>query len=141
MELPSLYPLGGANERLMNVLVDEISGVSAGVGNLHLPQPKDRRVARIVETILADPADRRTREDWSKIVSASSRTIDRIFMTETGMSFGAWKRQAVLLESMRRLAAGQPVTTVAFDVGYDSPSAFIAMFRRTFGITPSKFIG
>jgi len=30
------------------------------------------------------------------------------------------------------------VTNVALDLGYDSPSAFIAMFRRTLGVTPNK---
>jgi AraC-like DNA-binding protein len=33
------------------------------------------------------------------------------------------------------------VTTVAFEVGYDSPSAFIAMFRKTLGATPGRYLG
>jgi AraC-like DNA-binding protein len=138
MAIPSLYELGGPGERLMNVLIDEVSNASRDVRNLHLPKPQDPRVRCIVETIVKDPADPRTRDDWAKKIGASSRTIDRIFTNESGMGFGGWKRQAVLLESMRRLAEGESVTNVALDVGYDSPSAFIAMFRRTLGVTPSK---
>ena len=44
-----------------------------------------------------------------------------------------------LLHALRLLAAGQSVTTVALEVGYDSPSAFIAMFRRSLGATPGGY--
>ena len=138
MEVPSQYEPGGSGERLMSVLIDEVSSVSADVRRLHLSQPSDPRVRCIVEAILKNPADPRTRDDWAQSIGASSRTIDRIFTNESGMGFGGWKRQAVLLEAMRRLAEGESVTNVALDVGYDSPSAFIAMFRRTLGVTPSR---
>lgn len=138
-QLPPLYPSGGAEERLMRVLVDELLEATTGRGALSLPEPKDPRMRVIVKTLLRNPSDGRTREQWAKQIGASSRTIDRVFAEETGMSFGRWRRQAILLEAMRRLAAGQPVTTVALDLGYTSPSAFIAMFHRTLGVTPNKF--
>jgi AraC-like DNA-binding protein len=55
------------------------------------------------------------------------------------MSFQQWQRQIRLLSGLIRLADGQPVTTVAMEVGYDSPSAFIAMFKRALGTTPSQY--
>ncbi len=72
-------------------------------------------------------------------VCTSPRTLERIFRNETGMTFGKWRQQLRLLHAMRLLAAGRPVTTVAFEVGYDSPSAFVAMFRRTLGQTPRRY--
>ena len=36
-----------------------------------------------------------------------------------------------------RLAGGASVTRVALELGYDSPSAFSAMFRRVLDATPS----
>jgi AraC-like DNA-binding protein len=57
------------------------------------------------------------------------------------MTFGKWRQQLRLLQAMRLLAAGRPVTAVALEVGYDSPSAFIAMFRRTLGTTPYRYFG
>ena len=122
----------------MNLLVREVAEASCGLGSLHLPEPKDRRLDPIVKAVLADPSDSRTRDDWAKIIGASGRTIDRVFTTETGMSFGGWKHQAVLLESMRKLAEGQSVTNVAIDLGYENLSAFIAMFKRAIGVTPNK---
>ena len=65
----------------------------------------------------------------------SAREVARLFLRETGMSFGAWRQQARVLEAMGRLGGGEPVTQVALDLGYDSVSAFSAMFRRAAGTT------
>jgi AraC-like DNA-binding protein len=55
------------------------------------------------------------------------------------MSFGAWRQQMRLLRALEKLAAGEAVTTVALDLGYDSPSAFTAMFRRNLGAAPTRY--
>ena len=70
----------------------------------------------------------------------STRTLYRRFLRETGITLARWKHQARLLESVRRLADGTPVTRVALDLGYESPSAFSTMFRRSLGIAPRAFI-
>jgi len=67
-------------------------------------------------------------------------TLARLFQRETGMTFGAWRRRRALLTALERLSEGDPVTTVALDLGYESPSAFIAMFRRTLGDTPTRYL-
>ena len=73
-------------------------------------------------------------------MNTSTRTLYRRFLRETGITFARWKQQARLLESIRRLAEGAPVTTVAMDLGYESPSAFSTMFRRSLGIAPRAFL-
>ena len=55
------------------------------------------------------------------------------------MTFGRWRQQVRLLHALRRLAEGASVTTAALDVGYDSTSAFIAMFKRNLGTTPGGY--
>jgi hypothetical protein len=65
--------------------------------------------------------------------------LARAFRRETGMSFGAWRQQACLLVALPRLAAGEAVTTVALDLGYDSPAAFSTMFKRLLGISPNRY--
>jgi AraC-like DNA-binding protein len=87
----------------------------------------------------ANPGDVRTLADWARTVGAGSRTLARLFLAETGMSFRHWHQQVRLLEALRRLASQEPVTTVALDLGYDSPSAFIAMFKRALGMTPGQY--
>lgn len=106
---------------------------------LHLPMPHEPRLVRICNTIMAAPALRRPLCAWGNEVGASSRTLARLFLRETGMSFGAWCRQARLLNALARLAEGQKVTSIALDLGYDSPSAFTSMFRRHLATTPSRY--
>lgn len=136
--LPVLYDEAGPDGRLMAVLVDELAaGPTAGIG---LPMPRDRRLASVCRSIVADPADDRTLEGWAEAVGASARTLARLFRRETGMGFAAWRQQARLQAAVARLAAGAGVTEVALDLGYDSPSAFTAMFRRTLGQPPRRYV-
>ena len=74
------------------------------------------------------------------MAGASPRSLARLFQAELGMSFTAWRQQARLLEALRRLGDGEPVTTVALDLGYATPSAFTYMFRRALGVPPSRFL-
>lgn len=135
--LPRLYGLGGRDERIMTLVLDEIQHLSAVP--LHLPQPQDLRIKQITTEIQDDPADSRTLEDWGRKVGASSRTLARLFLAETGMTFRHWQRQARLLSGLILLAQGQTVARSAVDVGYDNPSAFIAMFKRSLGVTPRGY--
>lgn len=137
MSLPDVVPADSPSARLVQVLLDRIEGLP--VAPLHLPIAADRRLRRIAETLLADPADPRTLADWAQGIGASERTLARLFTRETGMTFGQWRQQVRLLAALARLASGDSVTDVAFDLGYASQSAFIAMFRRTLGKTPGRY--
>jgi AraC-like DNA-binding protein len=72
-------------------------------------------------------------------VGASRRTLERSMRSETGMSLGQWRQRAQLLRALELLAAGGPVTQVGAAVGFSTPSAFIASFRRVLGTTPARF--
>jgi AraC-like DNA-binding protein len=135
--LPLLYDETGADGRIMALILDELRVLP--VLPLNLPMPRDPRLARICRAMLDDPADTSTLARWGKRTGASSRTLARGFQHETGLTFGRWRQQARLLEALSRLAQGQSVTTIALDLGYDSPSAFTSMFRRALGRTPSSY--
>jgi len=102
--------------------------------------PRDKRIRKVVEALLSDPADNRGFEDWSRFAGASQRTLARLFQSETGMTFRAWRQQLRLQRALEMLTEGQAVTSVALDLGYDSPSAFIAMFRRALGASPTRYL-
>jgi AraC-like DNA-binding protein/mannose-6-phosphate isomerase-like protein (cupin superfamily) len=136
-ELPCVYARGGQEERIMLLILDEIRALPTAP--LHLPEPSDPRLRRITTALKRHPADDRTLEAWGRTVGASSRTLARLFRRETGLSYQQWQRQVRLLSGLIRLAEGQPVTLVAMDVGYESPSAFTAMFKRALGTTPSQY--
>ena len=135
--LPRDYDPAGADGRLMAVLLDELKDLIPTP--LHLPFPNDGRLSGIVSTLLEDPGNDRTLDGWARSAGASSRTLARLFAAETGMTFGEWRRRRRLLAAVEWLTSGRPVTQVALDLGYDSPSAFIAMFKRHIGATPSRF--
>jgi AraC-like DNA-binding protein len=78
-------------------------------------------------------------DDWGAAIGMSRRAFTRLFRSETGLSFASWQRQAALFYAVNRLLAGEPVTTIALDLGYRSPSAFSTMFKRTLGVPPSRY--
>ncbi len=129
---------GKRGEWVASLIGEEVVQASKSPNAVHLPTPQDPRVQPIVRALLANPSDPRSREDWAALVGASGRTIDRIFAAQCGMSFGSWRRQAILLDALRRLADGQFVSNVAFDLGYQSVSSFIAMFKKSLGTTPAR---
>lgn len=108
---------------------------------LRLPNPADPRAVRIVKTLLANPADRRPLAALCRISGASKRTLERLFQEDVGMTFGQWRRQLRLMQATRLLAGGAKVSHAALEAGYSTPSAFISMFRRVLGTTPTRYFG
>jgi AraC-like DNA-binding protein/quercetin dioxygenase-like cupin family protein len=106
---------------------------------LQLPCGGDRRLARICNAILASPGDTRTLDEWVREVGASSRTLARLFVVETGMSFIQWRQLARIQHALPLLASGMSVARVSSELGYETASAFAAMFRRVTGTTPSAY--
>jgi AraC-like DNA-binding protein len=135
VQLP--YALDSRDGRVMRLLLDELHALP--VLPLHLPQPADARLRRICSRIARRPDDVSTLADWAATLAVDVKTIQRMFARETGMTFGQWRQQARLLHGLERLAVGDKVVDVALALGYDSPSAFAAMFKRQFGETPSAF--
>jgi len=137
IELDPLYAESGPDARLVAVLLDEIEAMH--VAPLHLPLCDEPRTRRVIDGLLADPSDARGLEDWARVAGASARTLARSFERETGLRFGVWRQQLRLLRSLELLALGHSVTNVASSLGYESPSAFISMFRRSLGATPKRY--
>lgn len=124
-------------ERVLGVLMDEMR--RAPQEPLHLNMPTDRRLQRIALAVLEHPDDVRTLEDWADWAGLSPRTVTRLFRSETGNSFAQWRQQARLTRALERLAGGEAVASVADALGYASVSAFVAMFRRSFGQSPGRY--
>jgi AraC-like DNA-binding protein len=136
--LPMCYDAYGDEGLLMQLLMAEIRRLPRCALDLPLPESPD--LTELCERILADLSTRRPCDFDASALNTSARTLYRRFVKETGITFARWKQQARLLESVRRLAGGTPVTTVALDLGYESPSAFSTMFRRSLGVAPRVFV-
>jgi AraC-like DNA-binding protein len=136
-QMGDMYTAEGKEQRLMQVILDELQTLVPEP--LHLPLAKERRVRKIMDSLIENPGDNRCLEDWAGVVGASSRTLSRYFKKETGLSFGQWRTRLRLVEGVERLQQGESVTVVALELGYANSSAFIAMFQRELGVAPSKF--
>ena len=119
---------------LIAQLVDE-----AAIAPLDIPIPSEPSLRTIYRALLADPSDPRSIADWARHVGRTERTLVRRLHEETGLTFRIWRQQIRLLSSLERLAQGEPVTTVAFDVGYNTASGFITAFRQSFGTSPAAY--
>jgi AraC-like DNA-binding protein len=122
---------------LIQVIVSQLKTIQ--VVPLQLPNPADPRALRVVKILLDDPSDRRALTGLSKTAGTSKRTIERLFQEDIGMTFGKWRQQLRLMQAMRLLAEGAKVTHAALESGYSTPSAFICMFRKTLGTTPTLY--
>jgi AraC-like DNA-binding protein len=122
---------------LSKLLLEEIR--SAPTLSLDLPLPSDRRLRALCEALLDDPGANDNLEEWAARVGASPRTLARLFQQELGMSFGQWRQRVRLGHAAALISLGTPLTEVAATLGYESASAFSAMFRRALGRSPREF--
>jgi AraC-like DNA-binding protein len=120
------------------LLLEQLQAID--VVPLQLPIPRDARVLRATRLLATSDGTRQSLDRVGCAAGASPRTLQRLFLSETGMTFEKWRQRARLVRSVELLSEGRNVTGVAFEVGYDSPSAFIAMFRRELGSTPRRYV-
>ena len=109
------------------------------IATISVRPPTDPRARDVSEALLADPADPRTLHEWGRAVGASSRTLARVFLSDTGLSFGHWRTLVRLQASLQHLAEEMPVSAVAPLVGYRTTSAYVAAFRAHTGVTPGRY--
>ena len=136
-DLPPAATADPANRRLAAVLVEQLAQLPTE--QLHLPLSDHPRLRDIAAALRADPADRSTVAEWGRRLAMSERTLARLVQQEVGMSFGRWRQQMHIVMALQRLSSGVSVQRTAEDLGYESVSAFITMFRKALGQTPARY--
>lgn len=136
-EVPPEYGVGGRDGLVMHLLMAEID--AAPSIPLAVPFPSHPALARRCHAFLEHPSAAATIDEWAAAMGINRRSFTRLFRRETGMSFAEWRQQACLSAALPKLAAGEPVTSIAYDLGYDSPGNFSTMFRRMLGVPPSRY--
>lgn len=136
-DLPPAATANPANRRLAEVLTEQLAQLPTE--QLHLPLSDHPRLREIAAALRADPADRSTVAEWGRRLAMSERTLARLVRQEVGMSFGRWRQQMHIVMALQRLSSGVSVQRTAEDLGYESVSAFITMFRKALGQTPARY--
>jgi AraC-like DNA-binding protein len=130
-------PEDEADRRLAQVLVDQLR--QAPTQTCFLPYARSTGLHGVLQALHAEPGDNRPLADWAATVHVSERTLARQFLRELGMGFGEWKLRLRFLKAIEALEQNLPIQQIAFDLGYSSPSAFIAMFQRHAHCTPEHY--
>jgi AraC-like DNA-binding protein len=135
--LGSLNARVAVHRHLIEVVIDQLRIVQRVP--LQLPSLVDPRAQRLAEILIAEPGSRRPLAQVCGKVGASVRTVERLFVEETGMTLGKWRQQLRLMQAMRLLGEGAKVTHAALEAGYSTPSAFTVAFRESLGTTPTDY--
>ncbi|WZB61304.1 helix-turn-helix transcriptional regulator [Achromobacter xylosoxidans] len=114
-------------------------GPRAGAAAAH-PAAARRAAGALCQAFMAAPDIRSRPQDWAGRLHMSPRSFSRHFREHTGMSYAQWRQRACVVLALARLAAGDPVTVIALDFGYQGPTAFSTMFRRVLGAAPSAYL-
>ncbi|MGK9155855.1 AraC family transcriptional regulator [Acinetobacter radioresistens] len=131
------YPSDGSTERIVTVLLEQLS--KASIQELHLPISDHPKIKYMTDTLISDPSNRMTLKQWSNQLAISERSLTRLLERSTGLSFGKWRQQLHLIIALAQLAEGNSVQNVAGNLGYDSVNAFITMFKKALGQSPTKY--
>jgi AraC-like DNA-binding protein len=124
-------------KHLLGTLLHQLQ--AASLSPLQLPRPSDPRAVRVAENVLSRPGNTCSLARICRDCGASKRTIERLFVAETQLTLGKWRQQARLLHAIRSIASGEKIISAALEAGYESPSAFIACFKKVLGCTPGRY--
>lgn len=138
LEEPAEYPVPGRGEHLTALILMEIDRAASHAGQI--PWPQDRRLQTVCHQIMGAPGVDRTIEELADLAGASARTLIRLFPKETGLKYRQWVQQVQIADALCRLGRGESIARIASALGYASPSAFTAMFKRVFGVAPNRYL-
>jgi AraC-like DNA-binding protein len=131
------YLAGSHPARIARVILDELAQMPSE--RLNLPISNNPKIRAMADALTIKPSDRSTLSNWAKRLAMSDRSLARLLIHETGLTFGRWRQQLHLVVALRELATGETVQNVAAQLGYESVNAFITMFKKALGSTPAQY--
>ncbi len=134
-----LDPRDPRDARFLAVVFDELDALRPCSSRGELALPLDPRGRCAAERALEfEAAALATARELAHVAGCSARTLERLFVRDTGLGVVAWQRRYRLLRAAAALGCGVDVTTAGFDAGYAGTSAFVTAYRRAFGTTPGR---
>lgn len=137
LEIARLEPDDPTITPLLTLIRREV-GQSAAGPILYVPFGQDPRLQTAMRCLIEDPACTLDLPHLAAQCVTSARTLARLFEAEAGMSFIRWREHLRINLAIERLARGQAITQIAFDLGYQSSASFTAMFSRITGSPPAR---
>lgn len=107
---------------------------------LFLPAGRDARLLRAMERLRANPGLSISLATLALESGSSERTLARLFLTETGMTFARWRDHLRIVTALDLLERGRAIAQIAIQLGYQGQSSFTTMFTRVMGIPPRRYM-
>lgn len=107
--------------------------------NFFAPLPSQEGLKQMAEQIMHQPQQRKKLTQWAEEFHCSERTLARRILTHTGLSFSKWQQLLLVLLAIQQLSNEKTIKQISFDLGYESTSAFIAVFKKHVKMTPKQF--
>ncbi|MFA7602424.1 MAG: AraC family transcriptional regulator [Novosphingobium sp.] len=94
---------------------------------------------RLIDERLTEDPTAPSLAELAELCNLSVRQLTRGFKVSRGCSIGDYIEGRRMESAKRLLVAGENVKTIAFTMGFSSPSSFTFAFRRAVGVSPSQF--
>ena len=94
---------------------------------------------RIIDERLAELRAAPTLAELAGLCDLSVRQLTRGFRASRGCSIGEYVAQSQIDHAKRLLATDESIKSIAYSLGFASPSNFSCAFRRATGQTPREF--
>lgn len=129
-------PESADDVRLAHVLLDQLR--KSPRKDSYLPISDDALLKFVTNALQSNPGDRRSLNEWAALLNTTEKTLSRRFQNLLGVSFNEWRQRQKLVTSLSMLEDGRPVHEISDELGYSTPSAFIAMFKKLTGTSPTN---
>lgn len=126
-------------ELAARLLLQQVEGAEPSSA-FFLPSGVDLRLTRLTEHLRNDPKLSLSLDELATMAGGSRRTLSRLFLLETGMTFSRWRDHLRIVTAVDRLVRGSSIAEVAADVGFSSQSSFTTMFTRVIGMSPRRYL-
>ncbi|WP_119305926.1 helix-turn-helix domain-containing protein [Cohaesibacter haloalkalitolerans] len=121
----------------LNQVVDQLG--QAPKQKNYLPYATSKELQKILEKLRKIPADDRSVAEWAEYINTTGRTLQRRCLGELGLTLVEWRQRLRFLRAVEALTAGASIQQAAFELGYSTPSAFVAMFHPMSGKPPGQY--
>lgn len=137
VQMENKTPSSAEEDRLYQVFIDQLNGAVRQEKAVLLPQ--DKRVKKALY-ILSDHDNLAvTLAQICHKIGVGERTLTRLFIETTGMTFSENKRRLQMEYAILLIKDGMSIVQVALQTGYDTQSGFIHAFKNHTGMSPLQY--
>lgn len=100
----------------------------------------DPRIRALVDYLTLNPQKNMSREEMCKLCGVSASSLRRLFREQTGKTIHDFVKEMRMIYAAHRLVTtNDPISTIGYELGYESSSYFTKIFRETFGVSPQFY--